>query len=297
MQFKTYSKSRLDDHINLVQDVIKDWDWKLWYPEKEELAKTYSQEGFTPETRHYVYENELLVGFLSSAVEEKVDGIQYGSIHILFIRQGYEHIEEELMTKTIEVLKSKGVEVIRTASMPGWGNYSQTLEQWGFKKEALLAQRTIFEPSDLLDPHYTVPDSIVEIALPQDKEKLVEAMQLYDKRSKEEINQLLDELVSSGEYFAGAIVMKDNKPLSAGLLTEGYSSTTAFLSRLPIPEESFEWVLQDLFLFLVHKAHKLGITLLWHQMFDVSYAPYYAGLNLKFEPFHRYLLPLSREKE
>ena len=41
-------------HIKLVLEVIEDWDWKPWYPNQEQLKRTYSREGFTPETRHYV---------------------------------------------------------------------------------------------------------------------------------------------------------------------------------------------------------------------------------------------------
>ena len=297
MRFKTYSKSRLDDHIELVQQVTRDWDWKPWYPDKEQLNKIYSREGFTSETRHYVYDDDLLVGFLSSAVEEVVEGIQYGSIHMLFIRNGYGHIEEELMKKTFAVLKSKGVQVIRTASMPGWGKYSQILEKWGFEKEALLAQRTIFQPSAFLEPDYTIPKYITEIDIQQDKKKLVKAIHLCNKHPKEDINKNLDELIAAEEYFTSVIAIKENEPLSYGLLTEGYSSKTAFLSRIPILKENSEHLLKDIFLFLVHKAHDLGIELLWHQMFDVSYIPYYSELNLKFEPFHQYLFPLSRKKK
>jgi len=297
MRFETYSKSRLDDHIKLVQQVTRDWDWKPWYPNKEQLNRIYSQEEFTSETRHYVYDDDLLVGFLSSAVEEVVEGIQYGSIHILFIRNGYGHIEEELMKKTFAVLKSKGVQVIRTASMPGWGKYSETLEKWGFEKEALLAQRTIFQPCTFLKPDYTIPEYITEIDIQQDKEKLVDAIYLCNKTPKEDINKFLDELIATEKCFTSVIAIEENEPVSYGLLTEGYSSKTAFLSGIPILKENSERFLKDIFRFLVHKAHNLGIELLWHQMFNVNYFPYYSELNLKFEPFHRYLLPLAREKK
>ncbi len=51
--FKTYDGSQLDDQIELVKDVIKEWDWVIWYPNKESLSKSYSQKGFTANTHHY----------------------------------------------------------------------------------------------------------------------------------------------------------------------------------------------------------------------------------------------------
>ena len=86
VEFKTYEESRLDAHIQLVLEVSKDWEWMPWYPNQDELKKIYSREGFTPDTRHYAYDGAELVGFLSSAVEEVVDGVQFGSFHIPYIK-------------------------------------------------------------------------------------------------------------------------------------------------------------------------------------------------------------------
>nr|NHJ84199.1 hypothetical protein [Asgard group archaeon] len=132
MQFKIYDESRLDDHIELVNDVIKDWEWISWYPTKEQLRVAYSREGFTPETRHYLYDGDKLVAFLSSAVEEVDDkGVQHGSIHRPFVRKGYEHLEDKLMEKTLGELKARGVKVVRTNLKPGMGNLAEILERWG----------------------------------------------------------------------------------------------------------------------------------------------------------------------
>lgn len=91
--------------------------------------------------------------------------------------------------------------------------------------------------------------------------------------------------------------MNGNKPLIFGLLTKEYSSKTAFLSRIPMQKKYSENLLRDVFLFLVNKAYNIGIELLWHQMFDVTYSYYYSGVNLRFEPFHQYFLKLPEEKK
>jgi hypothetical protein len=112
MRFEIYDKSRLDDQVKFIDEVTNSWKWKPWYPSKEELSEIYSRENFTADTRHYVYDGNKLVAFLSSAVEGIVDGEQTGSIHIPFVREGYNEVKESLMTKTIETLKIKGVKTI-----------------------------------------------------------------------------------------------------------------------------------------------------------------------------------------
>ena len=47
---------------------------------------------FSPETRHYAYENNELVGFLASAVEGEFEGIVYGTIQYPFVSKGNEEI-------------------------------------------------------------------------------------------------------------------------------------------------------------------------------------------------------------
>ncbi|GAG95338.1 unnamed protein product, partial [marine sediment metagenome] len=99
MEFKIYEESRLKDLGELVKEVVKDWAYDPWYPSMEQLKEVYSAEGFTPETRHFLYDGDKLVAFLSSAIEDEVDGVQWGSIHMPFIRKGYEKVQEKLYDK------------------------------------------------------------------------------------------------------------------------------------------------------------------------------------------------------
>ena len=76
MDYKTYSEELLDDQLELVTKITKDWTHFNYPADKEGLKNTYSREGFTPETRHYAYLNGKLVGFISSAIENEQDGIE-----------------------------------------------------------------------------------------------------------------------------------------------------------------------------------------------------------------------------
>ena len=111
MEFKTYEESRLKDLGKLVNEVVKDWKQDPWYPTMDQLKDAYERnENFTPETRHFLYDGDKLIAFLASAIEQEVEGVQWGSIHMPFIKKGHEEVEEKLRDKTIGLLKEKGAQ-------------------------------------------------------------------------------------------------------------------------------------------------------------------------------------------
>jgi len=297
VEFKTYNESRLDDHIKLALEVMEDWEWISWYPNKEQLKESYSREGFTPETRHYVYDGKKLVGFLSSSVEDEVDGVQFGSFHIPFIKKGYEHIEDELFEKTIETLKSKGVQAIRTTTMPGWGPMPKMLEKLGFGEKKLLAKRTIFATKDLVDSSFVKPDYIIDLDAKKDKEAFIEAAHILRNVPKEDLERTYDYFIERDMIYSSVIVKIEDEIISYGLLYEGakYEGDTikrAFLSRIPV-KEGKEHVFKEVFQYLVNKAQEIDIDLIWHQMADNADPEIYSPFDVKFEPYYQLTLRLS----
>lgn len=301
VEFKTYDESKLDEQIELVKDVIKDWDWVIWYPNKKSLKESYSLENFTPETRHYVYDKKKLVGFLSSTVEREIDGILWGSIHIPFIRKDYEYIEKDLMNRTIELLKSKGVKAIRAIAMPGWGETIPILERLNFKERTLLSYVTLFNVNKFVTPGYIRPkQSIFDMEIENNFDFLIETIsqinsQLVD-RVRKKINdyQINNSLISS-------IVTKIGDNLAYGLI---YVLTNylempgrAFLEVQQLlnngEDHSIKAVLYATIKYLAHKADQAGYSILWHEMRDINLLKDYEPLNLKFDPCYSYVLRID----
>ncbi len=290
IEFKTYDESILEKQIELVQDVIKDWDWIIWYPNKESLLESYSQVGFTPDTRHYAFDGENLVGFLSSTIEREIEGVLFGSIHIPFIRKDYEHIETELMKKAIDYLISKGAQAIRSFAMPGWGNTIQILEKHGFKEKKLLSYVTMFPVNMLLSDDYKKPDHVEELDLPRDKQKLIKLIVKESKQSKDVIERYLDELIFSDAIVASTIVHIDDA--SFGYLAKGLRYLDMpgriFLSFVPVVKKEnmhlFKDIIKDGFEFLAQKAKEAEYTTLWYEARDIENVELYKKLGLKMEP-------------
>jgi hypothetical protein len=291
LNFKTYDESLLDDQIELVKDVIKDWNWVIWYPNKKSLQESYSRAGFSPDTRHYIFDGDKLVGFLSSTIEKEIEGVLYGSIHIPFIRKGYEHIETKLIEKALDVLKTKGAKAIRSFAMPGWGKTIKILEKHGFKEKKLLSYATMFSVNKLASDDYKKPVYIEELDLPRDKQKLIRLIVEQSNQSREVIENYLDELIFSNAIVACAIVY------SQGIASFGYLAKgeryldmpgRIFLSFTPVVKDEnkhlYKDIIKDGFSFLAQRAKEAGYTTLWYEARDIENVEYYKELGLKMDP-------------
>ena len=297
MEFKTYEESRLKDLGELVKDVVKDWKTNPWYPTMEELKETYSSnEKFTPDTRHFVYDGDKLVAFLSSAMEEEVDGVQWGSIHMPFIRKGYEKVETELYEKTIGLLKSKGAQAIRTSSRPDYGYIPDLLEKWGFKKtKDDDGFRAILNITKFADSKYKKPDYIKEINLNNDKDlKLFK--DIYLKARTEVKSEDFDntmKLFRENDLAISCVIALKEKVLSYGLLYKAGQPERAFLSSIPIFDSKHEYALKDVFDFMINKANIKGCKEIYHILVEREKEEIYKKMGIEFTPSFRYELKLD----
>ena len=297
IKYKNYNESLLDDQIDLVKDVIKDWDWVIWYPNKESLLASYTRPGFSPDTRHYAFDGENMVGFLSSTIEREIEGVSFGSIHIPFIRKGYEHIEEELVKKALEVLKSKGAQAIRSFAMAGWGNTIQILEKHGFGEKKLLSYATMIPVDLLVKDDYKKPVHIEELDLPREKQKIIKLIVNESKQPKEVVERYLDDLIWADAIPACTIVYKEGVA-SFGYLAKGMRYLgipgRIFLSFTLVVKDEIKHLLKDIikdgFGFLAQKAKEAGYDTLWYEARDVENIVQYKELGLKMEPTYGFTL-------
>ncbi len=292
MEFKTYEESRLKDLGELVKEVVKDWAYDPWYPSMEQLKEVYSAEGFTPETRHFLYDGDKLVAFLSSAIEDEVDGVQWGSIHMPFIRNGYEKVQEKLYDKVIGVLKSKGAQAIRTSSRPEYGYIPELLKEWGFENKEETGRRAIISTSKLADPKYTKPDYFKEIDLKNEKD-LNLFKKVYLKARTEVTKENFDEtmkIFAERDLTISCIIAKKDEIISYGLLYKADQPKRSFMSSIPVFKENHGYVLKDIVNFMVNKAKETGYEEIYHQLVDLKNEKFYDETGIEFTPSYRYEL-------
>ncbi len=289
MRFEIYDKSRLDDQVKFIDEVTDSWKWKPWYPSKEDLTEIYSRENFTADTRHYVYDGNELVAFLSSAVEGIVDGEQTGSIHIPFVKEGYKEVEEVLMKKTIETLKTKGVKTIFAYIMPAWGDAEEIITKRGFSKKKLLAYRALILVKDFADKDINVSENLKNVDIKRDRELVIEMIHKTRGIPRNEVEKIVDDLIVKDLVVAGSL-MQDGDDVAGGLLYKAYQPEKGFLRISCLSKNKKKNLIVDNFEFLVQKADEAGLELLWHQVPDTSFIDHYKKFNLNFEPFNEYVL-------
>lgn len=296
MEFKIYEESRLKDLGELVKEVVSEWPQDPWYPTMEQLKQAYdNNENFTPETRHFLYEGDKLVAFLSSALEAEVDGVQWGSLHFPFIRKGYEEVEEKLRDKTIDLLKSMGAQAIYAYNRLENGYIPDLLKKWGFEQKEEAGRRVILSASKLANPKYMQPDYLKEIDLNEDKD-LSKFKKVYLKARKEVEEANFDETMKmfrERDLTISCVIAKKDEVLSYGLLYKADQLKRSFLSSIPIFNEEHEYVLKDVFDFMVNKAKEKGYDKIYHQLVDEEREKLYSDMEIEFSPNYRYELKLD----
>ena len=297
MEFKTYKESRLKDLGELVKDVVKDWPQDPWYPSMEQLKQTYeSNENFTPETRHFLYDGDKLVAFLSSALEEKdEDGVQWGSIHMPFIRKGYEGVESKLFDKTIGLLKEKGAQKIRAFSRPEYGYIPELFEKWGFDKSEAGGKRAIFKAKDFVPKDYTEPDYFKELDLNKD-EDLERFKEVYLKARKEVKKEDFDNTMNTfreQDLTISCVLVEKDKVLSYGLLYKSGQPKRSFLSSIPIFDEEKPEVIKKVLTYMANKAVEKGYEEIYHGLVDEEREELYNKMGIEFTSSFRYELKLD----
>ncbi|MBY9000043.1 MAG: hypothetical protein KGD64_03945 [Candidatus Heimdallarchaeota archaeon] len=293
MEFKIYEESRLKDLGELVEGVIKEWEIDPWYPTMEQLKEAYSREGFTPDTRHFLYDGDKLVAFLSSAMEDEVDGVQWGSIHMPFIRKGYEKAEEKLYEKAFGLLKSRGAKGVYAYSWPENGYIPELLEKWGFEKKDPFNKRAILSSSKFSDPAFEEPDYIKELNLKDDGD-LSKFKEVYLKArtdvKAEDFDSTMKTFRERDLTISCILAKKGDEVLSYGLLYKDDLPERSYMSSIPIFNKEHGYVLKDIVDYLAYKAFKGGHKDIYHQLIDDDKEKMYNEMGIEFSANYRYEL-------
>ncbi|MHA2504638.1 MAG: hypothetical protein ACXAE3_17425 [Candidatus Kariarchaeaceae archaeon] len=212
ISFKTYSEDKIEAQIQLINSIAKSWT-AFGYPDATALKTAYqSNPDFTPETRHYVYSGDKLVGFLSSAVESEKDGKQYGSIQYPFLLDEYRSYETELMNRAIDQLKSRGVEVITTNLCHLWGDSSRIINEYNFQKQKAWDRFALFDDT-IIDSLRSEHDhsEVTEFVPSEHGELLYEAYFVPNDLPRERFDRFIGNVTASQSLASFPVVLRNGK--------------------------------------------------------------------------------------
>ena len=89
------------------------------------------------------------------------------------------------------------------------------------------------------------------------------------------------------------ILLKKDEVLSYGLLYKGGQPDRSFMSSIPIFNEEHEYVLKEVFDYLVNKAKNEGYEEIFHQLVDEEREKLYKEMDIEFTPNYRFELKLD----
>ena len=106
---KDYQKGFEEDQVRIGLEVAEAWIWPYAY-HLEGLLKIHSQPDFDPETRHYCFLDDKMVGYMFSLVTQSTEGeIVTANLDFPRMIPGHEEAAEILIEKAFKTLKKKGV--------------------------------------------------------------------------------------------------------------------------------------------------------------------------------------------
>jgi len=130
---KNYSEEFLPLQEKVGKEVTKEWK-DFGQSSAERLKQVYSQPDFDPETRHYAFSGNDLVGFLTSKIlPVGKDGIKKASLEFPLVLPGHESCADLLYQKAEETLKKKGVKIAEARVGEIWKGTIDKAKKYGYK--------------------------------------------------------------------------------------------------------------------------------------------------------------------
>jgi hypothetical protein len=161
---KDYQKGYEEDQARIGRQVARDWIWPYAY-DLEGLLGVHAQPDFDPDTRHYCFLGDEMVGYMFSVVTPPGDGgVASATLDFPRMVPGHEGAAELLVERAFEVLKRKGISRVLarvTTMCPGDVRLAErtgfSISDWGYKvyysyEMAWGALRIPGDPAEEVDP-------------------------------------------------------------------------------------------------------------------------------------------------
>jgi hypothetical protein len=276
---KNYQKGFEQDQVQIGLEVSQHWIWPYAY-HLENLLKIHSQPDFDPETRHYCFLNDKMVGYMFSLVTPS--GSSESSTATLdFPRMMPEHEQaaELLMGRAFETLQKKGVSRIEgrvTTMCPGDIQLAKksgfSIRDWGYK---------VYYSYEMEWGRLDYPDnSVLEIDPEKDLDECAEIASKWYKRPPEWCRSLLREWHEEG-LITHLGVRKDGKLIATCMVAPNdVRPSTAAIFYIYSPDEDS---LKPMVAKVVNKCVGFGVNNLIVDLINEhrQYEPVYQKLGFK----------------
>jgi hypothetical protein len=137
---KKYQKGMEADQVRIGQEVAREWIWPYAY-DLDDLLAIHARPDFDPDTRHYCFLGEEMVGYMFSTITSTGEGEERtATLDFPRMLAGHEDAAEMLMEKAFEILIQKSVSRVTgwvTSMCPGNIELAEkmgfSIHDWGSK--------------------------------------------------------------------------------------------------------------------------------------------------------------------
>jgi len=137
---KNYQKGFEQGQASIGISVARNWRWPFAY-DLDDLLKICSQPDFDPETHHYCFIGDEMVGYVVSQITSSAgDRGSIANLELPRVLPGHQQAAELLLEWAIETLKRKGVSCVvgrLTTMCPGDIRLAEkmgfSIREWGYK--------------------------------------------------------------------------------------------------------------------------------------------------------------------
>jgi hypothetical protein len=233
---KGYHKGVEQDQVKIGYEVARNWIWPYAY-DLDDLMKIHSRPDFDPDTRHYCFLGDEMVGYIFSIITPAEKNGEYqANLDFPRMLPGHESIAERLIEKAFETLKDKGISRVvgRVTTMcPGDIKLAEkmgfSIYDWGYK---------IYYSYEMEWGKLDIPcDGVVEIELEDELDEYAQLAAHWYKRSPEWCKSLLTEWHNEG--IITHLGVRDQEKLIAACMVAPnlVRSSTAAIYYIYAPDE------------------------------------------------------------
>jgi hypothetical protein len=205
---KTYKEGFEEEQEKVGVAVAQDWINAHQTP-ADRLKEVYSQPDFDPETRHYCFKGDKMVGFLTSKVLKEEEG-EYKKANLVFpsVLPGHEEAIGLLYDAAMKTLKEKGVKKVETYASALCGNQVELANKFDFNYvedvENIVYTLKVSNIDDSLDT-----SQVREFDMEKDWDKWLEIIRELDNLDEDRVKQLKSELVSEADSIVAHLILEE----------------------------------------------------------------------------------------
>jgi len=254
---KSYQEEFLEAQEQVGNEVTKDWMGFGQTPASR-LKQIYSQEGFDPETKHYAFKDDKLVGFVTSTIlPEKEGEVKRANLEFPLVLKEHKECSDLLFKQAVSTLKQKGVKVVQTRVGDIYKGTQELAKKFGFKyakdqyifMEAKVSKIPTVESSDI---------EVIDYDYARDSKELIQIFVEKLGAPEEQAKTTIENIEKDKEkYPIHLVIRKDDHIVGRALAYPNASNPKQFRFGSFYYED--EKYFKPLVLSAVNKMKSLGI--------------------------------------